>query len=95
VVNGRAWVRFRISPSTPARSSVAAVGLLIRSGGTGWRPFSGMHAPDVSGSEPADLVRCHSGCTTSTARWYQGRPRVLEEFAVHIRGDEVIVARRS
>ena len=73
--------------------------LLIRSGETEWRAFSGTctHLDcTVQYQAPNRQIwcACHNGFYDMNGRVVSGPPpRPLEEFAVHIRGDEVIVAR--
>lgn len=75
--------------------------LLIRSGEAEWRAFSGTctHlACTVQYQSPNRQIwcACHNGLYDLNGAVVSGPPpRPLEEFVVHIRGEEVIVARRA
>ncbi|MCW5978132.1 MAG: ubiquinol-cytochrome c reductase iron-sulfur subunit [Bryobacteraceae bacterium] len=73
--------------------------LLIRAGESDWRAFSGTctHLDCTVQYQTAShqiWCACHNGFYDLNGRVVSGPPpRPLEEYAVHIRGDEVIVTR--
>ncbi len=75
--------------------------LLIRSAEAEWRAFSGICSHLDCTVQYQDASRqiwcaCHNGFYDLNGKVVSGPPpRPLEEFAVHIRGEEVIVARRG
>ncbi|HEY7617621.1 MAG TPA: Rieske (2Fe-2S) protein [Terriglobales bacterium] len=79
--------------STPA--------LLIRAGETEWRAFSGICTHlnctvQYHESNRQIWCACHNGFYDLTGRVAAGPPpRPLEEFAVRIRGDEVVISRKA
>jgi Rieske Fe-S protein len=75
--------------------------LLIRSGEAEWRAYSGTctHLDcTVQYQESSRQIwcACHDGFYDLNGRVVSGPPpRPLEEYTVHVRGDEVVVSRRS
>ena len=75
--------------------------LLIRSGEDEWRAFEGMctHLNCTVQYETARRqiwCACHNGFYDLNGKVVSGPPpRPLEEYEVHIRGEEVIVSRRA
>jgi Rieske Fe-S protein len=75
--------------------------LLIRSSDTEWRAFSAVCTHlnctvQYQAAERQIWCACHNGLYDLSGRVLAGPPpRPLEEYAVRIRGEEVIVARRA
>ncbi len=75
--------------------------ILIRATETDWRAFSAVCTHlncTVQYQETSHQIwcACHNGLYDLTGRVVSGPPpRPLEEYAVHIRGEDVVVSRRS
>jgi Rieske Fe-S protein len=75
--------------------------LLIRLNETDWRAFSAICTHLNCTVQYQDSSRqiwcaCHNGFYDVNGRVVSGPPpRPLEEYAVHVRGEDVVVARRS
>ena len=75
--------------------------LLIRSGETEWRAFSAVCTHlncTVQYREDAHTIwcACHNGTYDLNGSVISGPPpRPLDEFVVHLRGEEVLVSRRA
>jgi cytochrome b6-f complex iron-sulfur subunit len=75
--------------------------LLIRAGDTEWRAFSAVCTHlncTVQYQESGRQIwcACHNGLYDMNGRVISGPPpKPLEEYAVHVRGEEVVIARRS
>jgi Rieske Fe-S protein len=75
--------------------------LLIRASDTEWRAFSAVCTHlncTVQYQESGRQIwcACHNGLYDLNGRVISGPPpKPLEEYAVHVRGEEVVIARRS
>jgi Rieske Fe-S protein len=75
--------------------------LLIRAGETEWKAFSAVCTHlncTVQYREAGSQIwcACHNGTFDLNGKVVAGPPpRPLDEFAVHVRGDDVVIARRA
>jgi cytochrome b6-f complex iron-sulfur subunit len=75
--------------------------LLVRTGETEWRAFSAVctHLNCTVQYQEANhqiWCACHNGLYNMNGQVVSGPPpRPLDEYAVHIRGEEVVIARKS
>jgi Rieske Fe-S protein len=75
--------------------------LLVRTSETEWRAFSGVCTHlncTVQYKESSHQIwcACHNGLYNLNGQVVSGPPpHPLEEYSVHIRGDEVVVSRRA
>jgi len=75
--------------------------LLVRANETDWKAFEGVCTHLNCTVQYQESTRqiwcaCHNGFYDLNGKVVSGPPpRPLEEYAVHIRGDEVVVSRRS
>jgi cytochrome b6-f complex iron-sulfur subunit len=75
--------------------------LLIRTGETEWRAFSAICTHlncTVQFQESTHQIwcACHNGFYDMNGKVVSGPPpRPLEEYAVHVRGDEIVISKRA
>jgi Rieske Fe-S protein len=75
--------------------------LLVRLSETEWRAFSAVCTHLNCTVQYQDLTRqiwcaCHNGFYDLSGKAVSGPPpKPLEEYAVHVRGDEVVISRRA
>jgi Rieske Fe-S protein len=95
----------KVSDFAPSSGKIVKFGsrpvLLIRLNQTEWRAFAGTCTHLNCTVQYQDTSRqiwcaCHNGFYDLNGRVVSGPPpRPLEEYSVHVRGEEVVVARRS